>query len=316
MTLLACNGSQPVYCVMVTFVPQQQWPPDKHARTRLAVYLMRDMLPKPDVLHLLTVLASGINGRAVNGMIEIAPNIVVEACLVYAAAPEPGATVLVSPDRLIGLAFHCLWQVYGANAPHVLACVVYQFQLTARNTSFAAALYAHVSPLIAVGPKMQAAMAIGRPDLIHFMQQAYMTWLCRVKRPELIEEALHLLMVAPWQFDTAWPVYTMFERHVEHAGIQCAVPRGQHSLSHAPTTVYSKTRAANVYINNWPALVISHRDWVLLILLFLWHPDSAWTRTGVPAHAPACFAGLQSQQPYLFDLAQPPPPCLFDEVSI
>lgn len=293
-----------------TFVPEHQWPATASRRRDVAAYMMDVMLPKPTIEHVLRTFAQGIHTTVRNGILHTTDGMCIEAAIVHGdEAVDDGA---VAPLRLVGLAFHCLWHTFGPGDPHIMPCLVLQVLQTMPANPFVAALYAHVWPLIGVPPAVQAGMTVGRPDLLYFVQQAYMQWIARVRRPELVDEALDLLLAHPWAFDTTWPSYVFFRTAVESAGVQCALPRGTAATD---ASLVSKVHSATVYINGWPALVVSRRDRVLLAFMFLWHDQSAWATKGLPTGVvPACFARLQVEQPYTFDASLPAPACMFDEV--
>lgn len=295
---------------MRTFVPAHQWPTTALRRRHVAAYMMDVMLPKPTIEHVLRTFAQGISTTVRNGILHTADGMSIEASVVY--GDEPAVSRVVAPLQLVGLAFHCLWCTFGQVGPHIMPCIVLQLLQTMPGDPLFAALYAHVRPLIGVPPLVQSGMAVGRPDLLYFVQQAYLQWIARVRRPELIDEALSLLLSRPWAFDTTWPSYTFFCKAVENAGVQCVLPKG---AVNAGVSLVSKVHPATIYINDWPALVMSKRDRVLLVLMFLWHGESSWATEGLPAGvAPACFAQLQAVQPYTFDASMPVPLCMFDEV--
>lgn len=310
---------------MQSFIPENQWPKQPASRQKLALHLTHEMIPAVDIRELLNMFAVGMTFTHNNGILRSKNNVMFAASLVASENDmfENADTCVVYASQLIGLAFHAVFCAFKHDIRQI-PCMLYQCTLhhrdpTSSKSIFYNALYAQVMPLLSVPPSIATALQIGRPDLQIVVMEIYMIWLKRVKRPELVEEAIITLLKSTWEFDTTTFTYSCLKKWVDDCDIQIAVIG-----SKCPKTEdlddlnFSRLLNANIAIDGHSLLVASKRDRILLAMLFLFESQCGWAVKGLPSaqtEFPSVFSTLQLMQPYLFDCSQSVPTCLFDELS-
>jgi hypothetical protein len=302
-----------------TFVPPNQWPVGVAFRRQLAHHLVVEMTPAVDLGHLLELLAAGLTFECENGILRSGTGVMFQASLGGDCSSRvQGSNVVVYAQDLVALGFHAVYVAYRARLSEV-PCMLFQCYQRAADPSrkkYYGALYSHVSLQLTPPPAVQHGFEIGRPDLQYFVMVAYMAWLKRVKRPELIEEALQLLLGAVWDYDTATVACQDMQRWARQGCVQMAVVANREVIT-SKGVVYSKATRANISLDTHDVLVASRRDRTLLAMRHLFDAESGWAVHGLPrkGRCPAVFFELQLQQPYLFDATLAVPACLFDEVD-
>lgn len=300
------------------FVPPNQWPGGADLRRKLAYHLVVEMIPAVDLGQLLDLLAVGMLFNLENGILRSRTGVIFQASMGGDCSSRMrGSEVVVHAQDLVALGFHVVFVAYRARLSEI-PCMLFQLRQRAKATTrdFYCALYSHVSVQVTAPPTVQHAFEIGRPDLQHFVMVVYMVWLKRVKRPELVEEALQLLLGAVWEYDTATTACQDMQRWARQDCIQMAIAANREVVT-TENVVYSKATKANIGLDAHDVLIASRRDRVLLAMRHLFDAASGWAVHGLPAEGrcPAVFFELQLRQPYLFDATLHAPPCLFDEVD-
>ena len=305
---------------------ENQWPKLLEHRQSLARHLVHEMIPAVDVADLLNMFAVGLTFTHDNGILQSKGNIMFASSLAFSAedALSHNEKCTVYASQLVSLAFHIVFCAF-KNDIRQIPCMLYQKTLLFRDPAccqhiFYTSLYSQVLPLLTVPPAIAAALHIGRPDLQNTIMTIYMTWLKRVKRPEIIQEAVDLLMAETWNFDTTSPTFACLQKWVEACDIQIAIVGTKCTKTDdLADLTFSRLNQGNISIDNHAILVASKRDRILLLMLFLFDNDCGWAVFGLPdAHLspfPSVFATLQKAQPFLFDCSLPAPPCLFDELD-
>ncbi len=300
-----------------TFVPTNQWPTSPELRQRLATHLVHEIVPSLSIAEILNMFAVGLNLSNKNGILSTSNKIMFPAILAsHSALP---ATQMIYASQLIGLGFHALFIAFDKDIKQI-PCLLYQKTLDNSQSDsavlFFKSLYTQVMPMISVPPTIATVLQIGRPDIHVLIMTIYMAWLKRVQRPELVDEAIQLLLKETWEFDSVSDIFGCLQNWVDCYSIQLAVIGSKlEKLHKIKNIVVSKLTSANMCIDGYSVLVASKRDRVLLILLFLFDADSGWAVHGLSENAPNVFKKLQTLQPYLLDPTQNVPPCLFDELT-
>jgi hypothetical protein len=277
--------------------------------------LVNEIIPKVDILDLLNAFSVGLNFVNSNGILCTNNQLMFPASLVI---PMTKVQVVYA-NQLIGLGFHAVFIAF-INTPQQIPCMLYQQTLNTKLSDSAMlyfkSLYTQVMPMFSVPPTIAAALQIGRPDIHIIIMSIYMTWLKRVKRPELIEEALVHLLKSRWEFDSVSRAFQCFETWIENYSMQLAVLQSKLcKIGSIENVLVSKLTQSNITIDGYDVLVASKRDRIFAALLFLFDADSGWAVHGLSPSAPAVFKTLEKLQPYLFDPLLKTPPCLFDELA-
>ena len=102
---------------------------------------------------------------------------------------EFGMDGFIPWEELVLFGLHVLWRsLYPRVA--TAACFVQSKTLVSPHKPYWTALFAQVAWLILPPEPIRDAMDIGRPDLAHIVQKAYLEWIARVRDPTLVEDAL------------------------------------------------------------------------------------------------------------------------------
>ena len=313
---------------MQSFIPENQWPKYVVNRQKLALHLVHEMIPSVDICELLKMFAVGMTFTHNNGILRTKNNIMFASSLVFAENDTLDGVdkCVVYANQLVSLAFHAVFCAFKHDIRQI-PCMLYQCTLLYRDelssqSIFFKALYTQVMPLMSVPPLVAASLQVGRPDLQNIVMEIYMTWLKRVKRPELVEDALRLLLKSTWEFDTTSHSFSCFKKWVAVCDIQIAVVGSKCTKTDDLADLnFSRLLNANIAIDGHAILVASKRDRILLAMLFLFDDDCGWAVHGLPDNndllkaVPSAFRDLEKDQPYLFDSSQAAPSCLFDELG-
>ena len=149
------------------------------------------------------MFAVGMTFTHNNGILRTKNNIMFASSLVFAENDTLDGVdkCVVYANQLVSLAFHAVFCAFKHDIRQI-PCMLYQCTLLWDELSsqfiFFKALYTQVMPLMSVPPLVAASLQVGRPDLQNIVMEIYMTWLKRVKRPELVEDALRLLLKSTW----------------------------------------------------------------------------------------------------------------------
>ena len=292
------------------------WPTRQLHRAALAAHLIE--IGKCDVVELMESMAEGWAVRTRNGFVHVTNGPTFSVML-----GEFGMDGFIPWEELVLFGLHVLWRSFYPRVA-TAACFVQSKTLVSPHKPYWTALFAQVAWLILPPEPIRDAMDIGRPDLAHIVQKAYLEWIARVRDPTLVEVALHILLASPWEMCSSSGLWQYVESIAKSACIQIGADRKlSRRLSHSPAMlqectdiVLTKNDDCAIVLDGMLTLAVHKRDMVFLVLVLLFGARTNWAIDGIPDVVPSQFAEVAAKMPYLFSADATQPYHYFDDLPM